>query len=65
MYEATVSKRGSVKIPAPIRRELGLFPGQPVFASLDKDMRVISLKFEGVNDEVYVCVPEVTNAIDY
>lgn len=40
-YETTITSKGTITIAAPIRKALGLKPGQEVQLSINKDNKVI------------------------
>ena len=42
-YEVTISKTGSLTIPAAIKKELGIEPGQKVEQSLDGNRIILNL----------------------
>ena len=46
IYEVTISKTGSLTIPAAIRKELGIEPGQKVEQSLDGNRIILNFVAE-------------------
>jgi AbrB family looped-hinge helix DNA binding protein len=63
-YETTITSKGTITIAAPLRKALGLKPGQKVNLSLNKENKVVidpgtTLKeFEALRNEVLSKLPK-------
>lgn len=64
-YETTITSKGTITIAAPIRKALGLKPGQTVRLELDKDNNRVLIdtgmtieRFEKIRDEILSKYPD-------
>jgi AbrB family looped-hinge helix DNA binding protein len=62
-YETTITSKGTITIASPIRKALGLKPGQKVRLSIDKNNKVIIdpgltiEEFEALRDRIVKKIP--------
>lgn len=54
-YESTITSKGTITIASPIRKALGLKPGQKVRLSLDKNSRRVVID-TGITIEVFEAI---------
>lgn len=64
-YETTITSKGTITIASPLRKALGLKPGQKVQLSLDKDMNRVVIetgmtmeRFEAIRDSILSKYPD-------
>lgn len=63
-YETTVTSKGTITIAAPLRKALGLKPGQKVKLTLNKDNKVVVdpgttlEEFEALRNEILSKLPK-------
>lgn len=62
-YTSTITSKGTITIAAPLRKALGLKPGQKVSLTLDKNKQVVIgggtsvLDFEKLRDQITKKIP--------